>query len=84
MGTIKIPVRYYKDYPGGYEHGYEDLVLPFAECAFLLVDVDGGYSIKDGKAHPTTEQYIAPALSAARGAQMKGGLRPQRPPLGGG
>ena len=71
MDEIEIPVRYYKDYQGGYEHGFENLVLPFAESAFLLVDVDGGYSVKDGTAHPTTENYIAPALTAARGTGMK-------------
>ena len=43
MDEIEIPVRYYKDYQGGYEHGFENLVLPFAESAFLLVDVDGSY-----------------------------------------
>ncbi len=71
MAEITVPVRYYKDYEGGYDYGYEDLALPFDECAFLLVDVDGGYSFKDGGVHPTTEQFIAPALAAARGAGMK-------------
>ena len=71
MENIEIPVRYYKDYEGGYDYGYEDLALPFDQCAFLLVDVDGSYSIKDGAAHPTTEQFIAPALAAARSKGMK-------------
>ena len=71
MSKIEVPVRYYKDYPEGYDYGYEDLVLPFAECAFLLVDVDGSYSFKEGKAHPTTEKFIAPALAAARRKGMK-------------
>ena len=44
MSDVRIPVRYYKDYEGGYEHGFEDLVLSLDSCAFLLVDVDGGYS----------------------------------------
>ena len=71
MDQIEIPVRYYMDYPGGYDYAFEDLTLPCAECAFLLVDVDGSYSVKDGAAHPTTEKFIAPALSAARTAGMK-------------
>ena len=64
MTTIDIPVRYYKDYPGGYDYGYETLPLPLSECAFLLVDVDGT------AANPVTEGYIAPALEAAR--QVRG------------
>jgi nicotinamidase-related amidase len=64
MGTIEIPIRYYKDYPGGYDHGYENLSLEFGECAFLLVDVDGR------SANPTTENFIAPALQAARQVNM--------------
>ncbi len=60
MTTINIPVRYYKDFPGGYDHAYETLPLPLAECALLLVDVDGTTP------NPTTENLIAPALDAAR------------------
>ncbi|SVC55182.1 uncharacterized protein METZ01_LOCUS308036, partial [marine metagenome] len=60
MSTIDIPVRYYKDYPGGYDYGYETLPLPLSECAFLLVDVDGT------AANPVTEGHIAPALEAGR------------------
>ena len=39
MAELKMPVRYYKDYQGGYDYGYEDLTLPLDTCAFLLVDV---------------------------------------------
>ena len=60
MSTIDIPVRYYKDFPGGYDYGYESLPLPLAECTFLLVDVDGAAP------NPTTQNLIAPALDAAR------------------
>ena len=62
--NIEIPIRYYKDFPGGYDYGYETLSLKFEECAFLLVDVDGG-----GPNH-TTETLIAPALATARAAAM--------------
>lgn len=71
MTNLTIPVRYYRDYPGGYDYGYETLDLPLQECAFLLVDVDGSYSTREDGAHPTTAQFIAPALAAARGADMK-------------
>jgi len=71
MNDLTVPVRYYKDYKGGYEHGYEDLTLPSTTCAFLLVDVDGGYSFKDEDVHPTTKDFIAPALTAARRCGMK-------------
>jgi nicotinamidase-related amidase len=57
---LTIPIRYYRDYPGGYDYGYENLDLKLSECAFLLVDVDG----KDP--NPITEDHIAPALRAAR------------------
>ena len=60
MASIEIPIRYYKDYPGGHDYGYETLPLIFEECAFLLVDVDGR------GANPVTENFIAPALAAAR------------------
>lgn len=60
MTTIDVPLRYYKDYPGGYDYGYETMPLPLDECAMLLVDVDGGAP------NPTTENLIAPALAAAR------------------
>ena len=67
MSMINVPVRYYKDYPGGYDYGYETIVLKPDRCAFLLVDVDGAYSVKEGgRPHPTTEAFIAPALAAAR------------------
>jgi nicotinamidase-related amidase len=62
--TIQIPIRYYKDYPGGYDYGYEQIELPFGRCAFLLVDVDGTAP------NPTTENFIAPALAAARRSGM--------------
>ena len=71
MTQIEIPVRYYKDYQGGYDYGYENLNLPFAECAFLLVDVDGAYSTQGDAVHPTTGKFIAPALAAARNVGMK-------------
>ena len=64
MSNIQIPIRYYKDYPGGYDYGYETLTLEFAECAFLLVDVDGR------SPNPTTKNFIAPALQAARSSGM--------------
>ena len=32
MAELKMPVRYYKDYQGGYDYGYEDLALPFDTC----------------------------------------------------
>lgn len=55
MSSINLPVRYYKDYPGGYDYGYETLFLSLDRCAFLLVDVDGAYSVKEGgRPHPTT------------------------------
>ncbi len=71
MADLTVPVRYYKDYPEGYDYGYEDLSLPLDTCAFLLVDVDGGYSFKDDAVHPTTERFIAPALTGARRCGMK-------------
>ena len=72
MSEITVPIRYYKDYPGGYDYGYEDLALEFERCAFLLVDVDGAYSHKGGgEGHPTTEKFIAPALAAARSTGMR-------------
>ncbi|MDA0746879.1 MAG: cysteine hydrolase [bacterium] len=72
MAQMTVPVRYYKDFPGGYDYGYEELSLPLSECAFLVVDVDGGYSFQGKDAvHPTTEKFIAPALAAARKVGMK-------------
>ena len=65
MALLDIPVRYYKDYPGGYDYGYETLSLPLAECTFLLVDVDGT------SPNPVTENRIAPALEAARNAGLR-------------
>ena len=65
MAQIVVPIRYYRDYEGGYDYGYEDLTLDFSECAFLLVDVDGP------NPNPTTESFIAPALGAARDAGMR-------------
>ena len=64
MKNIDIPIRYYRDYPEAYEYGYETLALPFDQSAFLLVDVDGKTP------NATTENFIAPALAAARDAQM--------------
>lgn len=60
VSTIDIPVRYYKDYSGGYDYGYETLPLPLSECTFLLVDVDGTAP------NAITQDHIAPALQAAR------------------
>ena len=60
MAQITVPIRYYKDFKGGYDYGHEELTLDLSACAFLLVDVDGGAP------NPTTENYIAPALAAAR------------------
>ena len=65
MSDISMPVRYYKDFPGGYDYGYEDLHLPTEECAFLLVDVDGTAP------NPTTQDQIAPALAAARASNLR-------------
>ena len=65
MNDIKIPIRYYKDYLGAYEYGYETLALSLNTCALLLLDVDGS------AANSTTEQYIAPALEAARDVEMR-------------
>ena len=65
MALLDIPVRYYKDYPGGYDYGYETLSLPLAECTFLLVDVDGT------SPNPVTENRIAPALEAARNVGLR-------------
>ncbi len=65
MSDVAMPVRYYKDYPGGYDYGYETLSLPFAECAFLLVDVDGGAP------NATTENFIGPSLAGARECGMR-------------
>ncbi len=62
--AAEIPIRYYKDHPDVYDYGYEDLALKFEECAFLLVDVDGT------SPNPTTENFIAPALAAARDVGM--------------
>ncbi len=64
MSPITVPIRYYKDYAGGHDYGHEELTLPFDQCAFLLVDVDGRAP------NPTTECYIAPALAAARASGM--------------
>ena len=65
MSDISMPVRYYKDFPGGYDYGYEDLHLPTEECGFLLVDVDGTAP------NPTTQDQIAPALAAARASNLR-------------
>ena len=72
MAQLNVPVRYYQDYEGGYDYGYETLELELERSCFLLVDVDGGYSyMADGSPHPTTEQFIVPALAAARRRGMK-------------
>ena len=72
MTQLDVPVRYYRDYEGGYDYGYETLALSLERSCFLLVDVDGGYSVlPDGTPHPTTQQFIAPALAAARARGMK-------------
>ncbi len=71
MAVIEVPIRYYKDYPGGYDYGYETMSLPLEACAFLVVDVDGQYSTAEGgEAHPTTRDFIAPALEGARSAGL--------------
>ena len=78
MAVLDIPVRYYKDYPGGYDYGYETLSLPLAECTFLLVDVDGT------SPNPVTETRHRPGPGG--GAAHVGParrLRPQRPAPGG-
>ena len=62
---IDIPIRYYRDYAGAYDYGYETLGLPLDECALLVVDVDGT------SPNPTTEGMIAPALHAARASGMR-------------
>ena len=64
MAAIEIPIRYYKDHPEVYDYGYEDMELKFEQCAFLVVDVDGAAP------NPTTENFIAPALAAAREVGM--------------
>ena len=64
MAAIEIPIRYYKDHPEVYDYGYEDMELKFEQCAFLVVDVDGTAP------NPTTENFIAPALAAAREVGM--------------
>lgn len=65
MAFIETPIRYYKDYVGGYDYGYETMRLAFDECTLLVVDVDGTAPNK------TTEEFIAPALEAARTAGMR-------------
>ena len=57
---IDIPIRYYRDYAGAYDYGYETLGLPLDKCALLVVDVDGT------SPNPTTEGMIAPALAQQR------------------
>ncbi len=72
MTQFSVPVRYYQDFEGGYDHAYETLDVELERSCFFLVDVDGGYSFKaDGSPHPTTKQFIVPALEAARGIGMK-------------
>ncbi|MEE2657879.1 MAG: isochorismatase family protein [Candidatus Latescibacterota bacterium] len=65
MSDIHIPIRYYQDFPGGYDYAYESLALEFSECTFLLVDVDGSTP------NPVTEHFIAPALASAREVGMR-------------
>ncbi|NKB68585.1 MAG: isochorismatase family protein [Candidatus Latescibacteria bacterium] len=65
MSSLDLPIRFYKDYPGGYDYGYENLPLQLDRCAFLLVDVDGTGP------NATTEQFITPALGAAREVGMR-------------
>lgn len=65
MPEMKIPVRYYRDFPPHYDYAYETLSLERDQTAFLLVDVDGGGP------NPTTERCIAPALAAARGTGLR-------------
>ena len=62
MKTIDIPIRYYRDHPEAYDYGYENLQLSFEQSAFLLVDVDGKTP------NATTQNFIGPALAAARNA----------------
>ena len=57
---IEIPIRFYRDYEGAYDYGYDTITLPIAECALLAIDIDGA------SPNPTTENMIAPALEAAR------------------
>jgi nicotinamidase-related amidase len=62
---VNIPIRYYRDYPGAYDYGYDSLELPLAECAFLAIDIDGAAP------NQTSEKMIAPALGAARDCGMR-------------
>jgi nicotinamidase-related amidase len=64
MHTLQLPVRYYRDFPPHYDYAHETQSLPLAQTAFLLVDVDGGEN-------PVTENFIAPALQAAREVGMR-------------
>lgn len=65
MPTMRIPVRYYRDFAPHYDHAFETLSLKREETALLLVDVDGGAP------NPVTEQNIAPALAAARAIGLR-------------
>lgn len=62
---LSLPIRYYRDFPPCYDYAYETITLEADELAFLLVDVDGETP------DPTTENYIAPALAAARRAGLR-------------
>jgi len=62
---IEIPIRFYRDYEGAYDYGYDTLTLPINECALLAIDIDGTTP------NPTTENMIAPALNAARHIGIK-------------
>jgi len=67
MATLRLPVRYYRDFAPHYDYAYETLSLPLEQTAFLLVDVNGEYELYT----PITEKFIAPALQAAREVKMR-------------
>ena len=62
---IEIPIRFYRDYEGAYDYGYDKITLPTNECALLAVDIDGT------SPNTTTENMIAPVLNAARHIGIK-------------
>ncbi|MCC7355655.1 MAG: cysteine hydrolase [Anaerolineae bacterium] len=67
MPILQLPVRYYRDYAPAYDYAYETLSLPLERTAFLVVDVDGEYYGQ----HPITQNFLVPALRAAREAQVQ-------------
>jgi nicotinamidase-related amidase len=67
MPNLELPVRYYRDFEPHWDYAYETLSLPLEETAFLLVDVNGDYKLYT----PISEEFIAPALEAARQVGMR-------------